>query len=183
MNAVEMILGRRSVRKYKDKKVERSIVEDIINTVKYSPSWTNSQICRYNIVDSPEIISTISNTAMHNFNFNIKTIKNAAGILIISYIKNISGKVEKYGIDYSKEEEKYWESFDVGIACQTFCLAAYEKGIGTCIMGVIDKNKLKEILSIPKDEEVGVLITYGYPEKIPAPPKRKELNEILRFMD
>ena len=31
--------------------------------------------------------------------------------------------------------------FDVGAACQTFCLAAWEQGLGTVIMGIFDEGR------------------------------------------
>ena len=33
--------------------------------------------------------------------------------------------------------------FDVGVACQSFCLAAKEQGLGTVIMGILMKKKLQ----------------------------------------
>lgn len=41
--------------------------------------------------------------------------------------------------------------FDAGIAAQTFCLAAHEKGIGTVILGVFDDKKLRKLQAFQKD--------------------------------
>ncbi len=181
MNSEKMIKGRRSIRNYKNIKVEREILEEIVDLSRYSPSWGNSQICKYHIIDEDKKIIEIANTCVFDFGFNTSIINKSAGVVLISYTTGKSGKAGKYGVDYSREEERYWESFDVGIACQTFCLAAHSKGIGTCIMGVIDKETLKNILGLNENEKVGVLISYGYPDESPTPPKRKELNEILQF--
>jgi len=81
----------------------------------------------------------------------------------------------------NKDSSK-WEIFDSGIACQTFCLAAHDMGIGTCIFGVIDEDVVAEIAELPYGEEVAALIVYGYSAVEPVAPSRKEVSEILRFL-
>ena len=51
-------------------------------------------------------------------------------------------------------------------------------------MGVIDEDSISKIVSLPEDESVAALIVYGYGEgDHPAPTPRKEVEEILRFVD
>ena len=47
MNATECMKGRRSIRKYKKGCIDHSLLESIISTASYSPSWKNTQITRY----------------------------------------------------------------------------------------------------------------------------------------
>ena len=72
--------------------------------------------------------------------------------------------------------------FDVGIACQTFCLAAHEAGLGTVIMGIWDEDGITELLNIPEDQELAALIAIGYPDIDPPAPKRKSVEELLTFI-
>ena len=51
MTAKECILTRRSVRKFKDTPVDHAILEGIIETASYAPSWKNTQITRYIAVE------------------------------------------------------------------------------------------------------------------------------------
>jgi len=88
--------------------------------------------------------------------------------------------LEQYEMEDSNSGK--WEIFDAGIACQTFCLAAYAKGIATCIFGVIDEDSVSAIIDLPADETVGALIVYGFEDGHPAPTKRKEVSEILRWI-
>ena len=69
----------------------------------------------------------------------------------------------------------------MGIACQTFCLAAKEYGLGTVIMGIFDEDGITELLNIPEDQELASLIAIGYPESEPEPPKRKSARELLVY--
>ena len=46
-------------------------------------------------------------------------------------------------------------------ASQTLCLAAYEKGISSVILGLFDDVKAASILELPEDREVAALIPMG----------------------
>lgn len=183
MDAVEMIKERRSVRKFKNEKVNRETMKEIVSISRWAPSWANYQIARYTLVDDEEIIQKFATDGVKGFVYNINTLKNAKGVVVLSFVKGKSGKLEKYG-DFEASNTHIWEAFDAGIACQTFCLAAHAKGVGTCIMGVIDEESIAEIVGLPEEETVAALIVYGYEEgEHPAPTPRKNVEEIMRFVD
>ena len=71
--------------------------------------------------------------------------------------------------------------FDAGVACQSFCLAAKEYGLGTVIMGIFDEAGISEYLEIPDDQELAALIALGYPDIVPEAPVRKTTDVLLQF--
>ena len=71
--------------------------------------------------------------------------------------------------------------FDAGIAAQSFCLAAYEKGLGTVIMGIFDEAKVASLLEIPENQEITALIPIGYPDEEPVAPRRKPVEDLLTY--
>lgn len=71
--------------------------------------------------------------------------------------------------------------FDAGVASEAFCLAAYDKGLGTVIMGIIDDDKIGELLEVPADREVVCVIPVGYPAQSPVAPKRKSVEELISY--
>ena len=71
--------------------------------------------------------------------------------------------------------------FDAGIAAQTFCLAAWERGVGTVITGYFDEAKIIDLLHIPENRKVGCVIGLGYPDEEPAAPKRKSVEDLLTY--
>jgi nitroreductase len=73
--------------------------------------------------------------------------------------------------------------FDAGVATQTFCLAAYEYGVGTVIMGIFDAEKVAELLHIPENEVVVALVPIGYPDESPVAPRRKSVEDLLTFCE
>ena len=73
--------------------------------------------------------------------------------------------------------------FDAGIAAQTFCLAAYEKGLGSVVLGYFDEEELKKVIPIPQGQQIAALIPIGYmPEGEVAAPPRKEADALLTFI-
>ena len=61
-----------------------------------------------------------------------------------------------------KLKHKDFEWTDMGIAAEHFCLQATELGLGTCMIGWFDEKRIIELLSIPKNRRVGIVITFGY---------------------
>ena len=181
MDAITMIKERRSVRKYKDEKVDRETMREIVDIARWAPSWVNYQIARYTLVDDEEIIKEIAEHGVNGFVYNIDTLRTAKGVAVLSFVKGKSGTYDK---EYITSKGNSCEVFDAGIACQTFCLAAHAKGVGTCIMGVIDDKSIAKIVNLPEDETVAALIVYGYEDgEHAAPNKRKDVDEIMRFVD
>jgi len=181
MEAIEMIKDRRSIRKYKDEVVDRGLMEEIIEVTRYAPSWTNSQTPRFTLVDNPKIISQFASDGVKGFVYNVDTLKYAKGVAVLSFVEGKSGRADKYNIETSENPGR-WEFFDAGIACQTFCLTAHAKGVGTCIFGIIDEVKIAELINLPEGETVAALIVYGYPDQEAKAPRRKEVADILRWI-
>lgn len=125
MEAITMLKERRSVRKFKDEKVDRKAMEEIIEISTFAPSWCNYQIARYTVVDDKELMAKIGEKCYNGFKGNIATLNCAAGVVIISYVNGKSGHAPSGEMASTKGDT--WSMFDAGIAAQQFCLAAYEK--------------------------------------------------------
>ena len=64
-----------------------------------------------------------------------------------------------------------WSRFDLGSATEHFCLQAAELGLSSCIMGAFNEDKLKELLKVPADRHIFVMLAVGYPKATPSAPK------------
>lgn len=181
MKAIELIKERRSVREYKNEKVSREIMREIVDLAKWAPSWANFQVARYTLVDDEAIIAKLSAEGVKGFVYNKTTLEKAKGVAVLSFVEGKSGKLDEK--EESTSDTNVWEFFDAGISCQTFCLAAHAKGVGTCVFGVIDKDKISNIVGLPNEETVAALIVYGYEKGEHAKPTpRKNVDDILRFI-
>ena len=177
MNMTECIKTRRSIRKYGAERVDHSVLESIISTAAFSPSWKNTQITRYIAIEDTSIIQEIADKFTPEFNSNI--VSQVSTLIAVTFIKNRCG-FERDG-SYSTKKEDRWQMFDVGVACQTFCLAAHEQGLGTVIMGIWDEDGITELLNIPENQELAALIAIGYPAEEPSAPKRKSVEDLLTY--
>ena len=177
MNATECIKGRRSIRKFKNDKINHSLLESIISTTSFSPSWKNTQITRYIAIEDTSIIQKIADDFTPDFNSNI--VRQAPMLIAVTFIKGRCG-FERDG-SFSTKKEDRWQMFDVGVSSQSFCLAAHEAGLGTVIMGIWDEDGITELLDIPETQELAALIAIGYPDITPEAPRRKSVEDLLTY--
>lgn len=178
MTANECIRGRRSIRQFTDKPVPHDVLASIVETASYAPSWKHTQIVRYIALEG-EIKDKIAEECTSAYAKNGEIIKNAPMLIAVTFIKNRSG-FERDG-SFSTPKEGGWQMFDTGIAAEAFCLAAYEQGLGTVIMGIFDEAKAASLLELPEDRELAALIPIGYPAESPVAPKRKPVEELLSY--
>jgi nitroreductase len=177
MKAIDCIVGRRSIRKFKNDKINHSLLESIISTASFSPSWKNTQITRYIAIEDTSIIQKIADDFTPEFNANI--VRQVSTLIAVTFIKGRCG-FERDG-SFSTKKGDRWQMFDVGAACQTFCLAAHEAGLGTVIMGIWDEDGITELLDIPETQELAALIAIGYPDISPEAPRRKSVEDLLTY--
>lgn len=177
MNVTECLKTRRSIRRYKKLSVDHSVIDSIVSLASYSPSWKNTQITRYIAIEDPSLLSEIADRYTPDYNSNI--IRQTPVLMAVTFKKGRCG-YERDGAFTTRKGDR-WQMFDVGISCQSFCLAAWDKGLGTVIMGVFDEDGISRLLDIPEDQELGALIAIGYPDITPDMPKRRPLDELLQY--
>ena len=177
MEALECIKTRRSVRKFTDQPVTREELEQVVAAAAYAPSWKNTQVARYIVVTDKEKKQRLADDCMMDFAFNQKTASGAPATVVLTMITGRSG-YERDG-SFSTSQGTHWQSFDAGVAAQTFCLAAHALGLGTVIMGVFDEDKVKQVVTIPEGQKVVALIEIGHPAEEPMCPKRKDVETLL----
>ena len=168
---MDSIKGRRSIRKYQDREIPEDLLNQILESVRWSPSWANSQCWEVIVVKDPATKEKLSETLVKNP--ATKAVAQAPVVLVLC------GKLEKAGYYNDKVTTKFgdWFMFDLGITAQTICLTAYGLGLGTVIVGLFDHNKAKDILGVPGDHELVSMIPLGYSAKDPEAPKRREISE------
>ena len=177
MDTTQCIQTRRSIRKYKPDPIDHTLLESIISTASYSPSWKNTQITRYIAIEDSSILKKIADDYTPSYNSNI--VSQLSMLVAVTMVKGRSG-FERDG-SYSTKKGDRWQMFDAGIARQSFCLAAHEAGLGTVIMGIFDEDGIRNLLNIPEEQELAALIAVGYPDISPEPPKRKTVSELLTY--
>ena len=177
MLAAECITGRRSIRKFTEQPVSHELIEQIVSTASFAPSWKNTQIVRYIAVEGEKKAALAKCTSIYPGNGSI--MNQAPMVIAVTAITGRCG-YERDG-SFSTPKGTGWQMYDAGVASQTFCLAAYEQGLGSVILGLFDQDKIEEMLQLPEDRELAALIPIGYPDEAPVAPKRKPVDDLLSF--
>ena len=177
MTAKECITGRRSICQYTDQPVSHELLAQIVETASYAPSWKHTQIVRYIAVEGEKKAKLAACTS--SFPGNGKIMENAPMVVAVSVIKGRSG-FERDG-SFTTQRGDAWQMFDAGVASEAFCLAAYEQGLGTVIMGIFDQQEAADLLEIPENQDLIALIPIGYPAEAPVAPKRKPVSDLLSY--
>ena len=177
MIANECIRGRRSIRQFTDQPVSHELLAQIVETASYAPSWKHTQIVRYIAVEGG--IKEALAECCRIFPQNGAILANAPMVIAVTVIKGRSG-FERDG-SYSTWRGDSWQMFDAGVASEAFCLAAYEQGLGTVIMGLFDQDEAAALLQVPENQELVALIPIGYPAEAPAAPRRKSVEDLLSY--
>jgi nitroreductase len=166
MNVMEAIRTRRSIRKYAKKEVEDEKLKKILEAGRLAPSAGNRQEWRYVIVKDPKTREKLSEAALGQ-----KFVAEAP--IVIVACAQTDGHIMACG------QPSY--PIDVAISIDHMTLVAVEEGLGTCWIGAFKEDKVKKILGIPEEIRVVELLTLGYPEFIPPPSPRKNLEEIVMY--
>ena len=78
-------------------------------------------------------------------------------------------------------KDKDFPMMDLGIAASYITLAAEDEGIGSCILGWFDEKRIKELVSIPQNKRLMLIISLGYTVKAKRRKIRKEFDDIVSF--
>lgn len=168
---MDIIRNRRSVRVFQEKDISATTVHGVLEAVQWSPSWANTQCWEVVVVRNPEIKTELSKV-LASKNPATRSVENAPVVLVLC------GRLGESGYYKGEVTTKFgdWFMFDLGIACQSICLAAHDRGLGTVVVGLFDHNAAARLLKTPKGVEVVALIPMGYPARVPSPPARKAIE-------
>ncbi|MGD2125974.1 MAG: nitroreductase family protein, partial [Desulfobacteraceae bacterium] len=151
-------------------------MDQILESIRWSPSWANTQCWEVVLVKDPAVKEKLQETLP-------RTNPASKGITQAPVVLALCGKLKSSGYYKGEVTTKLgdWFMFDLGIATQSLCLTAHSLGLGTVIVGLFDHNRVKEILGLGENFEVVVLIPIGYPAKDAPAPKRREISEFTHY--
>ena len=175
MELTEAILTRRSVRRFSDYFVTDEELSAIMEAARWAPSWSNTQVWEFVVVRDKNLIEQVTGTYADK-NPATKCSLASSALIVACARTGVSGC---YGGKYVTKFSS-WFMFDLGAAVQNLCLKAHELGLGTVIVGLMDHDACKRLLSVPDGYEVVAAIPLGKPAaptqtKLP----RKELKDFV----
>ncbi|NLJ40489.1 MAG: nitroreductase family protein [Clostridiales bacterium] len=148
---MNIIKGRRTIRKYKQDRIDPKILKDLADGARLAPSGANLQPLEYLIVDDPTLLDKVFDTLAW------------AGYIKPEGDPKVGERPVAYIIILVKDKARGNTSHDAGAAIQNILLGAWGYGIGCCWIGSVKRDVLAKEFSIPKDMKIDSVISLGYP--------------------
>lgn len=173
---LELILRRQSERKYKENPVEQEKLDRVLEAARMAPSACNAQPWKFVVATDKEVLSQLADAASAKL-LGMNTFVDQAPVMIVVVREkpNLSSRIG--GTIKSKD----YSHIDIGIAVENICLQALAEGLGTCIIGWFDEEKVRSILGIPSSKRVELIITLGYAAGEYRQKKRKPKDETVSY--
>jgi len=171
MELMEIIKGRRSIRKYKSAMPPETDIAKLLEAARWAPSWANTQCWEIVLVKDAALKQQLAATLPERN--PARGAFSQAPVIIAACARRQKAGYFKGSLATDKGD---WLMFDVGLALQNLTLAAHALGLGTVHVGFFDAAKAAEILNVPGDVAIVELLPLGYPDEQPAPTARKAIE-------
>ncbi len=162
MSLLDLILTRRSIRRYESKDLPEEVMRQIFEAGRQAPSSGNMQAIRFVVVKTADKKNELSAGIFAHF------VRDAPVVIV-----GCSNK------EYVLTEK--WAAADAVIAMENMVIAAWSLGVGSCWIGSFNEENVKRLLKIPDEWTVVALLTFGYPAEKPESRTKKSLEELFGF--
>jgi nitroreductase len=178
MDFLNLASIRQSVRSYDPSRpVEKAKLHRCIEALRLAPSACNAQPWKLVVVDDPALKDRVAKAASSEWmGINEFLIQAPVLVVIVREEPNLTSRLGTF------LKDKPFTVMDVGIAAEHFCLQAVSEGLGTCMVGWFNEEKVKKLLRIPKKKRAELIVSLGYPKKTEIREKiRKPVSEICSY--
>lgn len=159
MDVLEAIRQRHTVRKYKKEPIHPRDMDKLLEAARLAPSGMNLQPWELVVITKADQRFLLAE-ACNNQPF----VADAGAVFC--------------GVDDPKAK---WATVDMSLAMEHIVLEATELGLGSCYIGSFSERKVKELLHIPADRHVVMLLTVGVPDERPGPAPKKPLKKLVHW--
>lgn len=174
MNFTEIVTTRQSCRNYDSTKpVEMEKLDAILSSARLSPSACNGQPYHITVCSGDTALSVAKATQGMGMN---KFSSDAPIQLVISE-ENYS-RTAAVG---AKLKHNDYRSIDIGIVAAYITAEATAQGLGSCILGWFDNDKIKSICELSGDVRLLISVGYASDDDKPRTKKRKDFDKLVTF--
>lgn len=195
---LDFLRSRRSVRRFLPRPVPREILERILETATWSPSAHNRQPWRFVVLTGRESRQRLADEMGAEFRRDLaadglteaeidtqveraqQRLMEAPAVVLLCLDTAVG---DHYPDARRQQAELIMGIQGVAMAGQTLLLAAHACGLGGVWIcaPLFAPDAVRRALDIPVEWSPQGLVFLGYPESIPAPRRRRDLSEIVRF--
>ena len=157
------------MRKYEETPVSDEQINQVLEAVRYAPSWANKQGWQIVVVKDADTRAKLSEALEGNPGAK------AAGQapVFIAVCMDPKGSGEQNGKPYYMT--------DAGILMDHIMLEAADLGLGTVFIGFFDEEKVRPVLGVPEEYRIVGLTPLGVPAKMPGERPRNELSDVVHW--
>lgn len=151
---MKLLEGRRTYRRFDESRaIPEEVIADMKRAAQLSSSAMNRQPLRYIYVHTKETVNGI---------FDITS---WGGALPGGEGRPKIGERPTLFVVLLTEKalQTKYTGFDEGLAASNITLAAYAHGVGSCILGSVKADRLREMLDIDESLDISCVIGFGYP--------------------
>jgi len=152
MNIFEVMMARRSVRKFEKTPVDDKLIGVLLYMATQSPSAGNVQEWEFVVVKDEDLKKKISDVALHQ-----DFLVDAPAVIVVC------ANLEKISLKYGKRGELLYSIQDTANAAMSILLSVHALGLGSCWVGAFDEERVKDILELPEKLRPLVILPIGYP--------------------
>ena len=171
MSFLDIAKTRQSCRSYDSARaVEKEKIDAILKAAQLSPSACNGQPYHITVCTDEtalEVAKACTGMGMNKFALG------APVLLVISEENYIASAA--FGAKVKKND---YRSIDIGIACAYITAEATSQGLGSCILGWFDDEKIRTICGLDKPVRLVITIGYAVEGDTLRPKKRKEISQL-----
>ena len=172
MDFMQIALKRQSCRHYDENRpVEEEKLSRILAAARLSPSACNGQpyhftVCRGDM--AKQVAACTTGMGLNQF------AARAPVLIVISEEEYVTSA--KFG---ARVKNNDYRSIDIGIAAAYLTAQAASEGLGSCILGWFDDDKIRALCGLVRP--VRLVVTLGYPgeKDVYREKKRKDLQELV----
>ena len=152
MDMMEFLRSRRTYRRFAQRAVPHEILTEAVDAARMASCGANRQTVRYIVVESAEAVDAVQ-PLVHWAAYlppeqgTPKADELPTAFIAVLQDDNLPGASD----------------VDVGLALGSLTAAAWAHGVGSCIMGAIDRPALKELLALPEGVRLCYMVALGYP--------------------
>lgn len=176
---MESIKNRRTIRKYQNKDIPDSLLNELITEACRASTMGGLQLYSIIVTRSEDMKEKLS--PLH---FNQPMIKNAPVVLTFCADYNRASewcRQRKATPGFDNFESFFNAAIDALLVAQNFCTLAEEKGLGICYLGTTTYTPMQIIdtLELPELVYPVTTITVGYPDEFPEQQDRLPVEGII----
>ncbi len=191
MEFKEVIVKRRSIRKFKKDAIPEESLGKVLEAGRWAPSAGNSQPWHFLVVTDREIKAKIASNCTSFSKEHWKQFSPARAKYLAarggSWDKSHLRDIPILVIVFYKLQENISDEIVLGsvwMTVENMLLAATDEGLGSCVYTFLNRNeenKLKRILNTSQRYKIACIVQLGYAKTEPIPPCRKQLSEIVSY--